>query len=116
MQVALLGQGTVGWRAVSMHSGAWGDRIAHKGQHIALGVQRDASEPDTPKAFGLEKLHCNGDEGFGGVALATNSGPGLPTLGDCNIGLVDLDVALQLLASRTHHASAQPMQDGPAAL
>ena len=70
----------------------------------------------TPKAFGLEKLHCNGDEGFGGVALATNSGPGLPTLGDGNVGLVDLDVALQLLASRAHHGSAQPMQDGPGGL
>ena len=68
-----------------------------------------------PKPLGLEHLHREHDQHLGRLVLPAGAAR-LIAVGDGQVGLVDLDHALQSIAIGPHHRPAKPMQHRPGGL
>src|ERR1019366_3149461 len=113
MRVAMVSQVAVSRRAIGTHTGTRLDDLFHEGQQMLLGTLMDALQADTSEAFRIEDFDGHGHQRLGGIALSSCGGSwGLP-IRDGNVGFVNLDAAMQMLAPRPHHGATQAMEHRP---
>ena len=91
-------------------------RGPHERDDAGLGIVLDAAQPNPSEAFGLQQLDGQNDQHLGRPVLAAHRGEGLLAIGDGEVGLIDLDLALQAVPIGAHHGPAKPMQHGPGGL
>ena len=68
----------------------------------------DHLHPDPTEPLLVDDLNCNGDNGFGLGVPATST-----FLDAANVGLIDLDDAIEPITTRTDHRPAELVQPGP---
>ena len=69
--------------------------------------------PYSSKSFGLQHLHCDGDQNLGGVAFAPHSTDRVDSVSECKIGFIDLNLTMEQFPVRANHCTAQSVQHSP---
>ena len=90
----------VGTRAVAMNKRSWTDGRFNKRHQVFVVTTINPLNADSSESFGLQHLHCNGNQDLGGVALAANCTDRIYSLGKCQIGFIDLNLPLSSLGTR----------------
>ncbi len=91
--------------------GAWGDRRFHERAEAGSAHVRDHLHADPAQPPLINDLNCNSDNGFSLSVAATP-----PFFHTSNVGLIDLDDAVEPAASRTDHRPTKLVQPSPRGL
>ena len=91
----------------------------HEGNDLLGRVVVDAAQPDPPEPTGLQQFHRDHHQFLVRAVLAPLAlvlGHRRASVADGQVGLVDLDHALEPLAVGADHGAAEPMQHRPGRL
>ena len=96
-----------------MNERSWTHGPFNKGYQVLVVTTINSLNPYSSKSFGLQHLHCYGDQHLGGVTLSPHSTDRVYSVGECEIGFIDLNLPMKQLSARANHCTAQSMQHGP---
>ena len=99
-----------------MNEGTWTDGRFYKRHQVLVVTTINPLNAYSSKSFGLQHLHCNGNQDLGGVALAASGADRVYSVGKCQIGFIDFHLPMEQFSVRTNHCSTQSVQHGPRCL
>ena len=99
-----------------MNERSWTDGRFDKRHQVLVVTTINPLNAYSSKSFGLQHLHCYGNQDFGGVALAPDRTDRVYSVGKCQIGFIDLNLPVEQFSVRANHCTTQSMQHGPRGL
>ena len=78
-----------------MNERSWTDGRFDKRHQVLVVTTINSLNAYSAKPFGLQQLHCYGNQDLGGVALAAHSTDWFYSIGECKISFVDLNLPME---------------------
>lgn len=78
-----------------MNERSWSDRRFDKWHQVIVATPINSLNPYPSKAFGLQHLHCDGDQNLGGIALTSCCTDRVYSVSERKVGFIDLDFPME---------------------